>query len=164
MSEQTVTVPIHHVTEQNTRRIVVGVDGSPSSIAALRWAGRTALLLGARIEAIAVPERASSWYGYSTESQIVSPHDDAIRGLAETVATAYGAGRPEVSEIVRPGHTPAEVLCTAAEGAELLVVGAHGRGRGGVPGFLLGSVSTACAERATCPVVIVPPEAGAART
>jgi nucleotide-binding universal stress UspA family protein len=48
----------------------------------------------------------------------------------------------------------ADALIASAEGADLLVVGA--RGRGGLPGLLLGSASLTCAQRAPCPVAVVP--------
>ena len=47
----------------------------------------------------------------------------------------------------------AQRLIDASEGAEMLVVGS--RGHGGVVGLLLGSVSSACAEKAHCPVLVV---------
>lgn len=136
-------------------RLVVGVDGSAASLEALRWAGRMAPLLGARIEAVTVPDRASSYYGYSVEAEIVSPHDDAIRGLAGSVAAVFGDTPPvPVAERVVTGHGAADTLVDVARGATLLVVGAHGGGN--LAGRLLGSVATACAEQAPCPVVVVP--------
>lgn len=159
MSEQTVAVGEDFAVGGIRPRIVVGVDGSPSALAALQWAARMAELLGARVEAVSVPDRASSWYGYSVEAEIVSPHDDAVRGLAGAVATVFGeAPAVDVTQVVAAGRGAAETLVDAARGAALLVVGAHGRAglASGVADRLLGSVSTACAADAPCPVVIVP--------
>jgi nucleotide-binding universal stress UspA family protein len=48
---------------------------------------------------------------------------------------------------------PASVLLEASEDSTMLIVGS--RGHGGFAGLLLGSVSSACAEHATCPVLVV---------
>jgi nucleotide-binding universal stress UspA family protein len=48
---------------------------------------------------------------------------------------------------------PARVLTHLAEGADLLVVGSHGRGE--LPGMHLGSVASYCAHHAPCPVVVL---------
>jgi nucleotide-binding universal stress UspA family protein len=65
------------------------------------------------------------------------------------------AGRepPTVERLVVEGP-PGEVLLSASEGADLLVVGS--RGHGTIVGILLGSVSQHCAHHAHCPVVIIP--------
>ena len=57
-----------------------------------------------------------------------------------------------VHQLVQRGH-PAAVLIEQAKGADLLVVGSHGRG--GFIGALLGSVSQHSVHHATCPVVVV---------
>ena len=54
---------------------------------------------------------------------------------------------------------PRAVLMEEARDSDLLVVGS--RGRGGVVGLLLGSVSQRCIETAVCPVVVVPPASAA---
>ena len=64
-----------------------------------------------------------------------------------------GADRPADFETVIVEGNPAEVLVHRSEGARVLVVGS--RGHGGFAGLLLGSVSSACAERAHCPVLVV---------
>ncbi|WP_432076241.1 universal stress protein [Streptomyces wuyuanensis] len=140
-------------------RIVVGVDGSPSSHAALRWAVRYAGLVGASVDAVAAWDLpgARSWSAPAVDTDF--DEEQAERGLMEEVRDVLGrSGASQVHERLVRGD-PAEVLLDAAEGAEALVVGS--RGRGGFRRALLGSVSHRCATHATCPVVIVRPETGA---
>ncbi|MFF2605866.1 universal stress protein [Arthrobacter koreensis] len=143
---------------QDTRkRIVVGVDGSELSLVALRTARRLADLLDCRIEAVtvwsypvalAVPIASAEW----------SPRVEAQSALEETLQATFGQDVPEgLKKLVVSGQ-PVQVLVEASKGAEMLVVGS--RGRGGFAGLLLGSVSSAAAAHAHCPVLIVhPPEA-----
>lgn len=141
--------------DEPTPRIVVGVDGSPSSQAALRWAARQAQLIGGSIDAVCAWDTPSmsGWAGPATEPDF--DVEVAERGLVEEINTVFGDTRPaEVRELLVRGN-PSEVLLSAAEGAELLVVGS--RGRGGFARALLGSVSQQCAQHAPCPVVIVRP-------
>ncbi|MEU2110853.1 universal stress protein [Streptomyces sp. NPDC019507] len=137
-------------------RIVVGVDGSASSRAALRWAVRYAGLVGATVDAVAawdVPG-ARSWSAPAVDTEF--DEEQAERGLVEEVRDVLGeSGASQVHERVVRGDA-AEVLLDAAEGAQALVVGS--RGRGGFRRALLGSVSHQCAIHASCPVVIVRPE------
>ncbi|POX41254.1 universal stress protein [Streptomyces sp. Ru72] len=133
--------------------VVVGVDGSPSSHAALRWAVRYAGLIGGDVVAVAAWEL--PWaYGWSAPA--VDPTMDrtiAERGLADQVDQVLGeSGAAQVRKRLVNGN-PVEVLLSEAEGAEALVVGS--RGMGGFRRMLLGSVSQQCALHATCPVVIV---------
>ncbi|MFJ4667375.1 universal stress protein [Kitasatospora purpeofusca] len=134
------------------RRIVVGIDGSAPSRAALRWAVGQAALTGATVHAVA------AWEPPSLHGWLVPlPDDDfertAMRTLTAEVDEVVGRNRPvPVTESLLLGH-PAEVLLELAEGAELLVLG--GRGRGTFARTLLGSVSTRCAAHGSCPVVIV---------
>ncbi|SCE95545.1 universal stress protein [Micromonospora mirobrigensis] len=74
--------------------------------------------------------------------------DDEIRGLA----LREGPGCVVSGEVVE--GPPAEVLASAARGADLLVLGSHGHSR--LRHTVLGSVSEECVRRATCPVVVVP--------
>ncbi len=134
------------------RRIVVGVDGSVPSRAALRWAIRQASLVGATVEAVITWEYPAA-YGWGMT--LVDTEVAAYAGKALTEAVAQEAGpdcQVTVRERVERGNT-AQVLLTAAQGAELLVLGS--RGHGGFAGALLGSVGQHCVQHSPCPVVIV---------
>jgi nucleotide-binding universal stress UspA family protein len=149
---------IDDVHEEN-RRIVVGIDTSRGSRAALRWALAQARLSGATVEAV------TAWqdpvvYGYSygwvpSLSDADSVPAFAEKAVVEAVADAMGTtGRPvDVRTTVTEGPA-AQVLLKAAIGADLLVVGS--RGHGAFAGMLLGSVSQHCTQHAPCTVVVVP--------
>jgi len=133
--------------------VVVGVDGSPSSTAALRWALDQARLTKARLRAVIAWE-VTPYTGWG-----VLVHEDfgaaAGKLLRESVRETLGFDPPldvEVVEAVRPGH-PAQVLIDESAHAALLVVGS--RGHGGFAGTLLGSVSQLCVQHAHCPVLVV---------
>ena len=138
--------------DRRGHRIVVGVDGSPSSEAALRWAVRQAERTGAEVEAVTawwypsgyglapIPERAGDLEG------------DAAKMLVEALAEVSGLAPDVVAAPRVVEGQAAEVLLRAARGADLLVVGSQGHG-----GFAaaLGSVSQHCVSHAPCPVVVV---------
>ncbi len=139
------------------RRIVVGVDGSPSSKAALIWAVRQAELTGATVEAVI------AWHypvmvGGIPFAPVGVPDDGdygnfAGRVLADAIRETVDPDGPvKVSSTVRAGNA-AQILVDASGGADLLVIGS--RGHGGFTEALLGSVSQACVHHARCPVVII---------
>jgi nucleotide-binding universal stress UspA family protein len=134
-------------------RLVVGVDGSPSSVAALRWAARLAPTLGADIEALMVwdyPTNAGWGVGIAPDWR---PDDDARKALETALDEAFGPDRPaNLTAEVAEGPVVA-ILRDRSAAALMLVVGS--RGHGGFTGLLLGSVSSACAEHAQCPVLVV---------
>ena len=139
--------------DRDERRIVVGVDGSPSSTAALRWAIRHAKLTGCVVEAV------TAWHiptGYGFAPVVDDAVDwagDAGKVLFETLNEVAGVD-PDVMirPVVQEGQA-AEVLVQAARGADLLVVGC--RGHGGFARTLLGSVSQQCVHHAPCPVLVM---------
>jgi nucleotide-binding universal stress UspA family protein len=139
-------------------RIVVGVDGSPSSLAALRWALRQARLTGGRVDAIiawnfpVVP--GAGWVPASVGDDIDFRQlaEKTLNDAVDGVVGATGAGDVPVQRLVVAGAA-AEVLLSAAKGAALLVVGS--RGHGGFADALLGSVSQHCVRHARCPVMIM---------
>lgn len=138
--------------------IVVGVDGSQESKAALRWALEEARVRRARlvcVHAWAFPSRAvaQALVGTAIDSAVRATHDQAKELLAAAVSEVVdkAAGVPLRQAAIE--GPPAQVLIRAAEDADLLVVGS--RGLGGFAGLRLGSVSQQCAAYAPCPVVIV---------
>ncbi|MBT1003785.1 universal stress protein [Paenarthrobacter sp. DKR-5] len=141
-------------TEAGTQAvIVVGVDGSAPSVQALRWAGRLAPTLGASIAAVAAWEfPAESAFGAYPPVDW-NPEQDAAAALDEAVTEAFGEAVPDgLQRRVLRGQA-ARVLLEESRPAAMLIVGS--RGHGGFAGLLLGSVSSACAEHAGCPVLVV---------
>lgn len=109
-------------------RVVVGIDGSQSSYAALRWAVRHAGLIGGTVDAVAAYELpgAHGWSAPAVDAEFDAA--EAKRGLVEEVRKVLGEkGEAQVHERLVHGN-PTEALLAAAEGAELLVVGSRGRG------------------------------------
>jgi nucleotide-binding universal stress UspA family protein len=142
-------------------RIVVGIDGSEESAAALRWAVEEAKLRDARVEAVHawsyVPMTTAADSGLvpmswteSTE-MIDATHDAAQRAAEQQVESVLGAGHDVAVALVQGDASDA--LLESAQGADLLVVG--NRGRGALKEMLLGSTSGRIADHAPCPVVIV---------
>jgi nucleotide-binding universal stress UspA family protein len=138
--------------------IIVGIDGSGHSQAALEWAVREAGVHHAPLIVLTVHEVAASGWG----GTVIYQADDAIReenrkAAQEAVDQAVQkAGGPVPADVtVRAvSGTPAEALIEASREADLLVVGS--RGAGGFARLLLGSVSTEVSHHAACPIVIVP--------
>jgi nucleotide-binding universal stress UspA family protein len=131
-------------------RIVVGVDGSDSSVHALQRAVKLATAMGAKVVAVTAwtypraigPAPITTW----------SPEEDAVELLEHVQSDVFGEEVPPWFSFEAHHGTPAQVLIEASVDAEMLVVG--NRGRGGFKGLLLGSVSTTVAEYASCPVLV----------
>ncbi|MGD0312590.1 MAG: universal stress protein [Acidimicrobiales bacterium] len=136
-----------------THRIVVGIDASPPSIAALEWAAHQAELTGAKLEVLMMWEWPTS-YGWSLPvPSEYDPEQDAAKALDEALEPVRNE-HPGVTiqPVVLEGH-PAPLLVKASHGADLLVVGS--RGHGEFAGMLLGSVSEHCVANAHCPVLVL---------
>lgn len=139
-------------------RIVVGVDGSESSRAALQWAYQEAAHHGASLTAV------STWhppslpmsppYGAMTDKDYQSQPKQQALDLLEQLTSDLEAREPavDVRTSIEEGN-PAKVLIDRSKEADLLVVGS--RGHGGFAGMLLGSVSQHLVAHAECPVVII---------
>jgi nucleotide-binding universal stress UspA family protein len=137
--------------------IVVGVDGSEPSAAALRYALRQAKLEGANLRAVTAWHVPAVSYGGPGTAPLINLREAFEEDANAISRDALGAVRDDVDglqidAVVREGH-PVQVLLDEARSADLLVVGS--RGLGGFSELLLGSVSHECAQHATCPVVIV---------
>jgi nucleotide-binding universal stress UspA family protein len=138
-------------------RIVVGVDGSEPSKQALRWACFLADAVGGTVEAVIAWHPFTVWGSVGTGWVAMpadwNPEQEAAKALTATLDQVFGAHRPKGLELtVREGNA-AKVLLELSKDARMLVVGS--RGHGGFAGLLLGSVSGACAEHATCPVLVL---------
>jgi nucleotide-binding universal stress UspA family protein len=142
-------------------RVVVGVDGSAGSIAALRWAAQEASLRGVGVHVVMAWQRQRA-YGFANVFGVgMDPTFDTEESLAkeaveEAMRLVEGAGRKrEVSMTwaTVEGH-PAMALLAVVEDGDILVVGS--RGHGGFVGALLGSVTQHVVAHARCPVVVIP--------
>ncbi len=131
-------------------RVVVGVDGSPHSAAALRWSLDEAQAHAGQVEAILawqVPFL-SNPAAYN-KSELERTYQEF---LIKTVSEIAPSPAVPLQTLVAEGD-PTEALIAASKNADLLVLGS--RGRSPFAGLMLGSVSQACAAHAACPVVVV---------
>jgi nucleotide-binding universal stress UspA family protein len=141
------------------REIVVGVDGSAESDAALRWAAQEAQRHGAELTAVHAYEQ--DQLGIRTPLENTHRHDleSIARAIVDSAVTEVQSVAPAVrvrGEAI--SGSAADCLIRAAESGATVVVGS--RGRGGFAGLLLGSVSQQVATHATAPVVVVRDGAG----
>jgi nucleotide-binding universal stress UspA family protein len=140
--------------------IVVGIDGSAQAERAVDWALEECRVHGEELVLVHV-------WQFPPVGLIPSPGDtppDSFQDFTDLAGELLArvtddvkrrASDVAVTSRVVEGH-PAAALVDASSGARLLVLGS--RGLGGFKGMLMGSVSTACAQHARCPVVIVPDE------
>lgn len=145
-----------------TERIVVGVDGSPTSGKALVWAAAHAARRRATLDIVMAwqtPGGAVTPMGMA----YIPPPSETLRQHAEdrlnqfVAASAHSAALGPVDhELIVAEREASRLLCDVAQGAELLVVGS--RGLGGFKGLVLGSVSARCANASPCPLAIIPEE------
>jgi nucleotide-binding universal stress UspA family protein len=136
-----------------TGQVVVGVDGSEVSAAAIRFAFQEAARRHIGITAVhaAMPTRQHP--SLHVPADIVEQVDRQLFAEAMDSKRVLVPGIDVETKLVH-SH-PAQALIDEADGAELIVVGS--RGRGGFTGMLLGSVSQAVLHHAACPVAVVHP-------
>jgi nucleotide-binding universal stress UspA family protein len=146
--------------------IAVGVDGSPSSRAALHWAVEEADLRNARVVAVHawtfVPPAPFGEPGMMPMAGVdltgpLETEEHAARAeLEAALEDAFPGGAPDWVESKLVDGDAASALEAEAATADLLVVGS--RGRSGIASVLLGSVSRHVVDHAPCPVVVVKAE------
>jgi nucleotide-binding universal stress UspA family protein len=137
--------------------IVVGVDGSETSLLAVRWAAREAMTRGSALRLVAAWEMPT--FGFSFGA--VAYSEDLFKAMRKTAEDNLADALDQVRERTADVDVTTEavegnaagVLLQAALDTDLLVIGS--RGLGGFRDLLLGSVSEQCANHASCPVVIV---------
>lgn len=140
--------------------MIVGVDGSPASLKALEWAAKYSEALDCTIEVI------STWEPYILPIELMgsgvtlglgAPEMDPEKIAADLIQNAlkivFGAMTPARLIHRTLMGDPGRVLVDESENATLLVVGS--RGHGALHDLILGSVSSTCAAKAKCPVVVV---------
>jgi nucleotide-binding universal stress UspA family protein len=130
-----------------TSVVVVGVDGSPSSLRALDAARAEAAIRGAPLHAVRV------WEASGPDDPTLA--DDAAwedfgRAFEGTVRAAANAGVETSAHVVR--SDPVGTLIDHSDAACLLVVGA--RGAGGFPGLRIGSTAMRLIGHTRCPLLI----------
>jgi len=135
--------------------VVVGVDGSDPSIAALSWAGQYGAATGATIQPLHIwhyPTSAGLPPGVTPDSVTDEVAANQRKELGEAIDQAHLDPAVKVEPRLAYGH-PAQVLIDESQNASLLVLGY--RGHGGFTGMLTGSVSLQVVHHAACPVVVV---------
>ncbi len=132
--------------------IVVGIDGSASSLAALRWALREGVATGAAVEVI------HGWEPNTLSDLVFEPRHALACSSACMLENEIRAAllefveKPVVTQVSAPGR-PATILLEHAAHAAMLVIGA--RHQPAMRDLFRGPVGHTVRRRATCPLVIV---------
>lgn len=137
---------------QNTPRVVVGIDGSSSSLRALQWALGYASATRSQVDVVMAWELPTTLAWSAPIPSDFDPDMSAEQMLDHVIQRE----RSEHPALAIDGRVvqgdPATVLESESDGASLLVVAQ--RGHGELVGLLLGSVSEHCVTHAHCPVLV----------
>ncbi len=141
----------------SSERVVVGVDGSDNSLAALRWAVENAAD-NAEITAIAAwqtPVDGPILYGVNRFDlkALKAAARATVNETADKICTELGVDESRITREIAEGD-PRWVLLNRSETSDLLVLGQ--RGRTGLSHFFLGSTTTALVHRPHCPTAVIP--------
>jgi nucleotide-binding universal stress UspA family protein len=138
--------------------VLIGVDGSAQSDAAISWAAREASLRNEPVTLVhAVQPVVVSWPISGEQTTVADWQDEnarhVIKHAREMLSAALDESRPpEVRTEVLYSHV-VDALVDTSKNARMIVVGSHGRGALGR--LLLGSVSSGVLRHAHCPVAVI---------
>jgi nucleotide-binding universal stress UspA family protein len=144
---------------KTAQRIIVGIDGSPASVAALAWAVRQAKSTGHSVLAVSVC-RLNAKPASTSPLPVTRPlggdpfreqHARDLRTAVEQVGK--DAAGVLIDQLVPTGD-PGKVLVQLSADADGLVLGGHGYRKAGLT--VIGSVAAYCLRHASCPVTVVP--------
>ena len=144
--------------DESTRTVLVGIDGSANSLAALRWALREGATTGSPIEVVHcwLPQTLTDIaLGSAQELQVASAcmlQNEVAAALADVGPDPISGQLPVVTEVSRHGNAAA-ILAERSADARLVVIGA--RESTAMSDLFRGSVESSCRRHATCPVVVV---------
>jgi nucleotide-binding universal stress UspA family protein len=152
----------HQMSQSATRTgILVGVDGSAESDAAIRWATHEAVMRRAPMTlAHVVAPLIGSWPMGTMYANVTEWQQDNARHVLEQALKTVRAGVPEsqlpdvYAEVLNSSVVP--TLVNASENKQMVVIGS--RGTGALGRLLLGSVSTGLVHHSSCPVAVIRPE------
>ncbi len=138
--------------------ILVGIDGSSNSDAALEWAAHEAATRKVPLTVLTVQQAIVGYTGnavsYGGEGKLTEQARAAAQEQTDKVIAQLDAtSRPPVVTVTAVYGLPAEVLLRVGEDADMIVVGS--RGAGGFRQLLLGSVSAQVAHHSQVPVVVI---------
>jgi nucleotide-binding universal stress UspA family protein len=133
------------------RKILVAVDGSEQSNAALTLAIDLARRYGASLCLLYAFPHVSDLLGTPQYEHVLEARSALGQQLLEHAQAQVGAA-PVETQLIEGPPAPAILRVAAEDGCDLIVIGSRGQGQ--LAGLLLGSVSSAVAQRAHCPVLI----------
>ena len=137
--------------------IVVGVDGSAHSRAALERAANEAAVHHVPLTVLTVHQAVRDVYGaashYGDDAALTEKAKEAAKAETDQVLASLGS-QPASVTVTAVHGLPADELVKASQGADMIVLGR--RGMGGFARLLMGSVTSQVAQHAQCPVLIVP--------
>jgi len=140
--------------------IIVGIDGSVHSHRALEWAISEAATHRLPLTVLTVAQATRGWYSggavaYPGDPDLAKHALKAAQEATDSALENLGAQEQPTSVTVRSvAGLPAAEILSAAQDADMIVVGS--RGAGGFKRLLMGSVSTQVTHHAQCPVVVIP--------
>ncbi|THJ74862.1 universal stress protein [Candidatus Frankia alpina] len=141
--------------DDSGRPVLVGVDGSAASLAALRWAAEQAALHAAPLRVVHAWQAAPLLHSGHRIARDREAFEQAAYAVLDECMAKGLAGGVDVNLDTRLAlGGAAQSLLAAAADALLLVLGA--RGLGGIAGLLLGSAAYQCVHHARCPVAVIP--------